>query len=74
VIPTSFDDSLETPRTKAWQRFIRVFLGRKVVTFGATIIAILILVALTADLITPYDPYQQNLREALNTYPKSNSG
>ncbi|CAG0978451.1 Glutathione transport system permease protein GsiD [Anaerolineales bacterium] len=64
-IPLAFNDSPQAPRTKAWQRFLRVFLGRKVVSFGAVIIAILILVALTADWITPYDPYQQNLREAL---------
>jgi peptide/nickel transport system permease protein len=64
-ISLAFDDSLQAPRTKAWQRFLRVFLGRKVVIFGAVVILILILVALAADLITPYDPYQQNLREAL---------
>ncbi|MBI4788920.1 MAG: ABC transporter permease [Chloroflexi bacterium] len=58
-------DSWQTPRIRPWQRFLRVFLGRKVVIFGAVIIAILILVALTADWITPYDPYQQNLRDAL---------
>ncbi len=61
---TAFGD-LQTPHTKSWQRFLRVFLGRKVVIFGAVIIAILIFVALTADWITPYDPYQQNLRESL---------
>ena len=62
---TRFDDSLQAPHINAWQRFLRVFLGRKVVIFGAVIIVILILVALTADWITPYDPYQQNLRDAL---------
>ena len=62
---TAFDDSFEAPHINAWQRFLRVFLGRKVVIFGAVIIVILILVALTADWITPYDPYQQNLRDAL---------
>ncbi|MBI5029088.1 MAG: ABC transporter permease [Chloroflexi bacterium] len=60
-----FDDSLQASRTKAWQRFLRVFLGRKVVIFGTVIIVILIFVALTADWITLYDPYQQNLRDAL---------
>src|SRR4030067_752375 len=62
---TRFDDSFEAPYINAWQRFLRVFLGRKVVIFGAVIIVILILVALTADWITPYDPYQQTLRDAL---------
>ncbi len=64
-LPMYLDDSLEPPRTKPWRRFLRVFLRRKVVIFGAVIILLLILTALTADLITPYDPYQQNLREAL---------
>ena len=59
------DDLQQPPRVQAWRRFLRVFLGRKVVTFGAFIILILVLVALTADWISPYDPYQQNLREAL---------
>ncbi len=59
------DDAPTPPRTHAWRRFLQVFLGRQVVAFGAVIILLLILVALTADLITPYDPYRQNLREAL---------
>jgi len=36
-----------------------------VAIFGAAVILLLILVAVFADLIAPYDPYQQNLREAL---------
>jgi peptide/nickel transport system permease protein len=64
-LPLALDDSLPAPRTKAWRRFVRVFLGRKVVSFGALIVLILVLVALCADWISPYDPYQQNLREAL---------
>ncbi len=60
-----FDDTSEAPRIEPWQRFLRVFLGRKIVIFGTVIIVLLILVALAADWITPYDPYLQNLREAL---------
>ncbi len=60
-----FDDSAQAPHIEPWQRFLRVFLGRKIVIFGTAIIVLLILVALAADVITPYDPYQQNLREAL---------
>jgi peptide/nickel transport system permease protein len=60
------EDLLETPaRTNGFQRFLRVFLGRKVVLFGAVIILMLIIVAIFSALIAPYDPYQQELREAL---------
>lgn len=53
------------PRSYARRRFVRVFLGRKVVILGAAIIALLVLAALLADVISPYDPYRQNLRESL---------
>ena len=63
---TPSDDVLAAPpRSSGFRRFLRVFLGRKVVIFGAVIIAALILVAILANLIAPYDPYQQNLKEAL---------
>lgn len=53
------------PRSYARRRFVRVFLGRKVVILGAAIIALLVFAALLADVISPYDPYRQNLRESL---------
>ena len=60
------DDLLEVqPRTSGVRRFVGVFLGRKVVIFGAVIILLLIFVAIFASFIAPYDPYQQNLRESL---------
>ena len=63
---TQLEDSSEIPlRANEFQRFLRVFLGRKVVAFGAVTILLLIVVAVSAPLIAPYDPYQQNLMEAL---------
>ena len=63
---TGLDDlSQAQPRTSGLRRFARVFLGRKVVIFGAAIILLLIVVAIFADLVTPYNPYEQNLRESL---------
>jgi peptide/nickel transport system permease protein len=59
------DDSKVSPGISRSQDFIRVFSGRKVAVFGAAIILVLIVVAVFAPLIAPYDPYQQNLREAL---------
>ena len=62
------EDLRETPlRTNEFRRFLRVFLGRKVVIFGAVIILILIITAIFAPLLAPYDPYKQNLSEALQS-------
>jgi peptide/nickel transport system permease protein len=65
-VATEIEDLIETPlRTNEFRRFLRVFLGRKVVIFGAVIILILIITAIFAPLFAPYDPYRQNLSEAL---------
>ncbi|CAG1023320.1 Glutathione transport system permease protein GsiD [Methylococcales bacterium] len=62
----AIDDSMEMPpRTSALRRFLRVFFSRKVVIFGAAIMFLLIAAAILAEIISPYDPYAQNLREAL---------
>jgi len=53
------------PRYSEWRRFRRVFLGRQVVKFGAVIILLLIMVAIFAPLIAPYDPYEIDLAQAL---------
>jgi len=64
--PATCDSVLEdSPRISRSQDFVRVFSGRKVAVFGAAIILALIVVAIFAPLLAPYDPYQQNLREAL---------
>ena len=66
TVTARLDDlSQAQPRTSGSRRFVRVFLGRKVVLFGAAIILLLIVVAIFADLVTPYNPYEQNLRESL---------
>ncbi|MFC1820429.1 ABC transporter permease [Thermodesulfobacteriota bacterium] len=54
-----------TPRTNEFSRFISVFFGRKVIILGTLIILIMILSAIFAPYIAPYDPYSQNLKEAL---------
>jgi peptide/nickel transport system permease protein len=67
-VATEIEDLIETPlRTNEFRRFLRVFLGRKVVIFGAVIILILIITAIFAPLFAPYDPYKQNLSEALQS-------
>jgi peptide/nickel transport system permease protein len=68
TVPDQTEDGLEgLPQTNTFRRFLSVFLGRKVVIFGTGVILILIAAAILAPLIAPYDPYQQNLIEALQT-------
>jgi peptide/nickel transport system permease protein len=52
-------------RVTEFQRFRRVFFGRKVVIFGFVVIMILILAAIFAPLLAPYNPYGQDLANAL---------
>ncbi len=60
---TSFSEAL--PRTSEWKRFQRVFFQRKVVFFGLIILTLLLLTAIFAPLLAPFDPYQNNLKESL---------
>jgi peptide/nickel transport system permease protein len=53
------------PRSSAVRRFYRVFTGRGLVVFGSIIVLVVIMVAIFAPLIAPYDPYQQDLSIAL---------
>lgn len=53
------------PRVSEWRRFRRVFFSRGVVIFGLVVIIALVLVAIFAPLIAPYDPYKTNLSAAL---------
>ena len=62
-VPTDFSENV--PRIGELRRFLKVFLGRGLVVFGLIIILVLLLSALTADLIAPYDPYDQDLRSSL---------
>lgn len=45
---------------------IRVWLSRKVVAFGTTIILMLVLTAILGPLFAPYDPYKTNLGKTLH--------
>ena len=48
-----------------WRRFCRVFLGRKLVVFGLTIIVLFVLIAIFASLIAPYPANTPDLASAL---------
>jgi peptide/nickel transport system permease protein len=54
-----------TPRIGEFNRFRRVFFSRGVVIFGMMVILIMIITAIFADFIAPYDPYTQDLEQIL---------
>jgi len=54
-----------TPRVSEFRRFYRVFFSRKLVSFGLIIVLIVILTAIFAPLLAPYNPNKQNLDESL---------
>jgi peptide/nickel transport system permease protein len=58
-----------SPRISELHRIFKVMFNRWVVTFGAVIILILILVAIFAPLLAPYDPNEQHL--SLTLHPPS---
>jgi len=60
----------ETTRITEFQRFRRVFFGRRVVIFGFAIIVVLILTAIFAAWLAPYDPYKIDLGNSLQ-HPNS---
>jgi peptide/nickel transport system permease protein len=53
------------PHMSEFQRFSRVFFSRGVVVFGITIIGLLVITAIFAPFLAPYDPYDQDLNQAL---------
>lgn len=53
------------PPVNEFKRFRRVFFLRKVVVFGFIVVVLTIFTALFASVIAPYDPYEQNLHNAL---------
>jgi peptide/nickel transport system permease protein len=53
------------PSVSETRRFIRVFFGRKLVIIGTVIIILLILTAIFAPLLAPYDPYYVNTGASL---------
>jgi len=56
----------ESPaRVNEFQRFRRVFFGRRIVIFGTVIIFIFVFCAIFAPLIAPYDPYEPEMSNAL---------
>ena len=59
------DISVVPQRFRESRRFIRVFLSRRVVTFSLMVILVLIITAIFAPFIAPYNPYKQSLSDRL---------
>jgi len=55
------------PRVSEVKRFLRVFLGRAVVRFGLVVILALIISAVFAPVLAPYDPYKPDLNQTLSS-------
>lgn len=53
------------PHVSEWRHFLRVFFYRKLVVLGMVIILLLLITAIFAPFLAPYDPYDQNLEQWL---------
>lgn len=62
---TSVLQGKPSPRISESRRFFNVLFGRRVVIFGVVIIFLLIVAAIFAPLLAPYEPNQANLEVAL---------
>jgi len=59
---STYDTEEFSQRHSKWRRYIRVLAGRKIVVFAFAVILLLIITALFAPFLAPYDPYDQNLQ------------
>ena len=72
---TAFQFEEAPARVNEWRRFSRVFFQRKLVMFGLVIISLLVICAIFAPLLAPYNPYVGNLnRISSPTVPASPPG
>jgi peptide/nickel transport system permease protein len=53
------------PRVNEWRRFSRVFFQRKLVVFGLVVLTLLIICAIFAPWLAPYNPYVGNYGDSL---------
>ena len=49
-------------RVNEWKRFRRVFFARKIVIFGLVVLCLLVVAAIFAPWLAPYDPYKVDMR------------
>lgn len=53
------------PKSNEFKRFLRVFWGRGVVVFGLVVLLFFVVVTIFAPVIAPYDPYDNDVGNAL---------
>jgi peptide/nickel transport system permease protein len=63
--PTIIEAIGMTPHVSESRRFLRVLFSRGLVVFGVVIILLVVLTAVFAPLLAPFDPYDQNLSQSL---------
>lgn len=68
-VTTAFAEA--PPRVSEWRRFRRVFFTRKLVVFGLLILFLLVITAIFAPLLAPYNPYKQDMMSTLQQPSKS---
>jgi peptide/nickel transport system permease protein len=66
ILPNIPVSSEALPKASKWKRFWRVFIGRRLVAFGAVVIIVFLLLAIFGPLIAPYNPNQFDLTNALS--------
>ena len=54
------------PQYSEWRRITRIFFKRKISAIGLVIIVLLIITAIFAPLLAPYDPYETNVTNKLS--------
>ena len=59
------DFSEAPPRVSEWHRLWRVFFSRGTVAVGFSILLVVVLMAVFAPFLAPYDPYQVGVADAL---------
>ena len=59
--------TMAPPRRSELRRFMRIFFGRTLYLIGFIIVAIIILTAIFAPLLAPYDPIENDLRGKLQS-------
>jgi peptide/nickel transport system permease protein len=55
----------QAPHYSEFKRVVKVFFGRPVAVIGLVIIVLMILTAIFAPLLAPYDPYKMNMGQTL---------
>lgn len=64
-VGTSAMQAIENRRVGEFRRFIRVMFGRRLVIFGTAMVLVLILTAILAPVLSPYDPNEPNMKAVL---------